>query len=127
MTERQMTCIICPMGCSINVKMEGEEILEISGNTCKRGAAYAESEMRHPERTVTTTMRCEDGQILSVKTDRPIPKSKVMDCMDRINRHRAAVPVAIGDILLRDVFGSNVVATENKPSLRQNSKFLGKN
>ena len=110
MTERQMTCIICPMGCSINVKMEGEEILEISGNTCKRGAAYAESEMRHP-----------------VKTDRPIPKSKVMDCMDRINRHRATVPVAIGDILLRDVFGSNVVATENKPSLRQNSKFLEKN
>lgn len=43
MTERQMTCIICPMGCSITVKMEGEEILEISGNTCKRGAAYAEA------------------------------------------------------------------------------------
>nr|WP_302594641.1 DUF1667 domain-containing protein [uncultured Acetatifactor sp.] len=117
MTERQMTCIICPMGCSITVKMEGEEILEISGNTCKRGAAYAEAETRHPERTVTTTMRCQDGQILSVKTDRPIPKSKIMECMDRINRHRAAVPVAIGDILLRDVFGSNVVATENKPSL----------
>ena len=117
MTERQMTCIICPMGCSLTVKMEGEEILEISGNTCKRGAAYAEAETRHPERTVTTTMRCQDGQILSVKTDRPIPKSKIMECMDRINRHRAEVPVAIGDILLRDVFGSNVVATENKPSL----------
>lgn len=114
MTERQMTCIICPMGCSITVRMEGQEIAEISGNTCKRGAAYAEAEVRHPERTVTTTMRCEDGRMLSVKTDRPIPKDRVMECMDTIGRHVAAVPVSIGDILIEDVFGSNVVATENR-------------
>ena len=114
MTEKNMTCIICPMGCSITVKMEGRNITEISGNTCKRGAAYAESEIRHPERTLTTTMRCEDGRMLSVKTDRPIPKARLMDCMERINSHVAALPVSIGDILMKDVFGSNIVATENK-------------
>lgn len=114
MTDRQMTCIICPMGCSITVRMEGDDIAEISGNTCKRGAAYAEAEMRHPERTVTSTMRCDDGRMLSVKTDRPIPKSSIMDCMDMINGHVATVPVSIGDVLIRDVFGSNVVATENR-------------
>lgn len=114
MTERNMTCIICPMGCSISVKMEGGEILEIHGNTCKRGAAYAEAEIRHPERTLTTTMRCDDGGRLAVKTDRPIPKSKMTDCMDLINAHTVSLPVSIGDILLENVFGSNIVATQNK-------------
>lgn len=112
--ERQLTCIICPMGCSITVRMENGEIAEISGNTCQRGAAYAEAEVRHPERTLTTTMRCEDGEVLSVKTDRPIPKDKLKQCISIINSHTAALPVSIGDVLLQDVFGSNIVATENK-------------
>lgn len=114
MTKREMTCIICPMGCSLTVEMEGEEVTSISGNTCNRGAAYAEAEVRHPQRTVTSTMRCDNGDVLSVKTDRPIPKSKVMDCMEMINAHVAALPVAVGQVLLRDVFGSNIIATENK-------------
>ncbi len=114
MTKREMTCIICPMGCSLSVELEGEEIKSISGNTCKRGAAYAEAEVRRPQRTVTSTMRCDNGEILSVKTDRPIPKAKVMDCMARINAHVARLPVSIGEVLLRDVYGSNIIATESK-------------
>jgi len=112
MTERNMTCIICPMGCSITVKLDGENITGISGNTCKRGAAYAEAEVSHPERTLTTTMRCADGRMVSVKTDRPIPKSKMRACMERINAHTAALPVSIGDVLIEDVFGSNIVDKE---------------
>ena len=88
--------------------------LSISGNTCKRGAAYAQAEVTRPQRTVTSTMRCDNGEVLSVKTDRPIPKSKVMDCMALINAHTAKLPVAIGEVLLRDVFGSNIIATENR-------------
>ncbi len=114
MTKREMTCIICPMGCSLTVEMEGEEIISISGNTCKRGAAYAEAEVSHPQRTVTSTMRCDNGEVLAVKTDRPIPKSKVMECMGLINAHTAKLPVAVGEVLIRDVFGSNIIATENK-------------
>ena len=114
MTERKITCIICPMGCSITVKSEGARITEISGHTCRRGAAYAEAEITHPERTLTTTMRCDNGERLPVKTDRPIPKEKMMDCMELIDSCTASLPVSIGDILLADVFGSNIVATANK-------------
>ena len=114
MTERNMTCIICPMGCSITVKMEGENILEICGNTCKRGASYAEAEVCHPERTLTTTMRCDDGGRVAVKTDRPIPKSKMMDCMALVNAHTVSLPVSIGEVLLENVFGSNIIATQNR-------------
>ena len=69
MTKREMTCIICPMGCSLTVELEGEEVKSISGNTCKRGAAYAQAEVTRPQRTVTSTMRCDNGDVLSVKTD----------------------------------------------------------
>ena len=30
MTKREMTCIICPMGCSLTVELEGEGMAESS-------------------------------------------------------------------------------------------------
>ncbi len=123
MTETNLTCIICPIGCPITIKHEGNLILEITGNTCKRGAAYAEAEICHPVRTLTTTMRCEDGRMLSVKTDRPIPKQNLMDCMRLLKTRTVSLPVSVGDVLLRDVFGSNIVATENKTPLQQTLYF----
>lgn len=112
--ERKLTCIICPMGCPLTVQLQGKEILNIAGNTCPRGKAYAESECINPQRTVTTTVRCSDGGLVSVKTDRPIPKDKVMECMALINKAVATLPVSIGDCIVEDVFGGRVVATQNR-------------
>ena len=64
-------------------------------------------------RTITSTVRCEDGRVISVKTDRPIPKAKMFECMKMINSATAHLPIHIGDVIIEDVFGSNVVATEN--------------
>ena len=36
-----ITCINCPVGCRMEVTHEGEEVLSVKGNTCKRGDAYA--------------------------------------------------------------------------------------
>ena len=112
--ERKLTCIICPLGCSLTVQVEDKKVLSVEGNTCPRGQKYAESECTNPQRTVTSTVRCTDGSLVSVKTDRPIPKEKMMDCMVRINRTVAALPIAIGDVILEDVFGSRIVATQNR-------------
>lgn len=107
------------MGCPITIKHEGITIREITGNTCKKGAAYPEAELCRPVRILTTTMRCEDGRMLSVKTDKPIPKQNLTDCMRLLKTHTVSLPVSVGDVLLRDVFGSNIVATENKAPLQQ--------
>ena len=48
MEKRELTCIGCPLGCSITVTMENAEILDVTGNTCKRGDAYARKEVTHP-------------------------------------------------------------------------------
>lgn len=111
--KRNLTCIVCPMGCSIEVELDGANVLSVTGNTCKRGAEYAKNECTNPKRTVTSTIRCENGEIISVKTDRAIPKDKMQECMKLINNARPCTPIAIGDIILSDVFGSNVVATQH--------------
>lgn len=115
MDTRELTCIICPRGCLLKVTLgEGNDVISVEGNTCKRGETYAKNECTDPQRTVTTTMRCNDGSVVAVKTDRAIPKSKVMEYMKIINGATAELPIKIGQTLLENVFGSNIVATENR-------------
>lgn len=112
--ERNLTCIVCPMGCSLTVTLDGKIVTEVKGNTCPRGKEYAENECTNPVRTITSTMLCTDGSMIAVKTDRPIPKGKMFECMQIINGNVVKLPVSIGDVLIENVFGSNIVATQNK-------------
>ncbi|MBE6770430.1 MAG: DUF1667 domain-containing protein [Ruminococcaceae bacterium] len=112
--ERKLTCIICPLGCELTATLENGEVVSVSGNTCKRGEIYAKNECTNPQRTITSTVRCEDGGLVAVKTDRTIPKEKIEECMKIINAATAKLPVHIGDVIIKDVFGANIVATANK-------------
>jgi CxxC motif-containing protein len=112
--ERKLTCIICPLGCDLTVQIEDKKVIGITGNTCPRGKVYAESECTNPQRVITSTVRCNDGQMVSVKTDAPIPKEKMMECMEIINNTVAELPITVGDVIVNDVFGSKIIATQNK-------------
>ncbi len=114
---RELVCIICPRGCNLKVEMEEGKVLSVTGNSCLRGLSYAKDECGNPMRTVTSTVRCDNGRMVAVKTDRPIPKDKIFACMKQINSATAHLPIAIGDVILENVFGSNIVATENAESL----------
>lgn len=109
--KRNLTCIICPMGCQLCVTLDQGKVLEVSGNSCPRGAEYAKNECTHPMRTVTSTIRSEYGSRIPVKTDRPIPKEHVLDCMAVIKKLTVKTPVKPGDILFENLYGSNLVAT----------------
>ena len=112
---RNLTCIICPKGCNLKVEIENEEIKSIEGNTCKRGYDYAISEVTNPVRTITSTVKLEIGKMLSVKTNKPIPKELIFKCMKEINKVVAKPPIKIGDVLIENILetGSNIVATQN--------------
>lgn len=114
--DRQLTCIICPRGCTLRVTAEEGGVLSVSGNACPRGAAYAEQECTHPMRTVTTTVRTKDGEVVAAKTAAPVPKEKMRDVMDAVALLRAPAAVRIGDVLCTDIAGTGVslVATANK-------------
>ena len=110
----ELTCIVCPMGCPLRVEQdETGEVRAVSGNTCPRGAEYGKNEVLHPVRTLTSTVRTAGGKLLPVKTDRPIPKDKLFEAMARVNTLTVSLPVHIGDVLLADLFGANLVATAN--------------
>jgi len=111
---KTMTCIVCPLGCTLNVDVLGEKI-EVTGNTCPRGAKYAISEMTNPVRTLTSVVKVENNDMLSVKTDTPIPKDLVIKAAKELSKITVKAPIHIGDVILKDIFGTgaNVVATKN--------------
>ncbi len=111
--KRELTCIVCPIGCSLVAEIEGGEVVLVTGNTCPRGKVYAETECISPMRTITTTVRCVDGTIIPVKTATPIPKEKMFEAMKIINKTNPHLPIGIGDVIIEDVFGSKVVAVSN--------------
>lgn len=113
---RILTCIACPLGCQITATVSDGIVTSVTGNTCPRGKEYAESECTHPMRTLTTTMLCENGTLLPVKTSKPIPKEHIFDAMKIINAKVATLPISVGDVLITDVYGSDVVATQRKSS-----------
>ncbi len=117
MEIRELTCIGCPMGCSLTVKLENGEVLEVTGNTCKRGDVYARKECTNPTRIVTSSVRIKGGKInmVSCKTKEDIPKDKIFDVAAALEDVIVAAPVAIGDVLLSDVCGTgvDVIATKN--------------
>lgn len=113
MEEKKITCVICPNSCVVTVKYEGENVIEVSGNNCKRGLEYASAEAIHPVRSVSTTVRCEDGSVVAVKTSVPVPKENVYDVMWEVNHFTANNDIAFGDIVIPNVCGcgADIVVT----------------
>lgn len=111
--KRSMTCIVCPLGCELEVEIKPGGDIFVGGNTCPRGAEYAKNECTDPVRTVTTTVKCINGSLLPVKTDRPVAKDKVYDVMKIIAGITIPLPIKVGDVIIENVYGSNIVATAN--------------
>ena len=126
-TTRHLTCIICPMGCQLEVTVpedyteENKRTIDptkftVSGNTCPRGDAYARKELTTPERTLTCTVAVTGGKrpLVSAKTAGEVPKELLLDCMQVIRRLTIKAPVHAGDVLVYDLLhtGVNLVAGE---------------
>ena len=109
-TTRELTCIGCPLGCSITVTMNGTDVVSVTGNTCPRGDAYARKEVTNPTRIVTSTVRVEGGisPMVNVKTASDIPKAKFFECASALKNVVVTAPVKIGDVVLSNVAGTGV-------------------
>jgi len=118
---RNLTCIICPMGCDLEIKedkLNGNN-LSITGNRCQRGINYAQEEIRSPKRVVTATALI-DGESSSikrvpVKSSSPCPREKITAMLDDIYKAKVTIPVKAGDIIISGWNGSgiDVIATRS--------------
>lgn len=117
MNTIELTCIGCPLGCPLTVTMEGNEVIEVKGNTCPKGAIYAKKEVINPTRIVTSTVRVTGGSspMVNVKTASDIPKGKIFECVEALKNIVLVAPVKIGDVVLDNVAdtGVAVVAARN--------------
>ena len=112
--KRDLTCIECPIGCKIEVTLEEGKVVSVRGNRCPRGKVYAEAEVTCPKRIVTSTIRADNGEIIPVKTDRPVRKEAIFEVMKKINATTCKMPVSIGDVLVKNICDdANLIVSGN--------------
>ena len=111
--KRTLTCIICPRGCALTAEISADQLL-VTGHSCPKGEQYAKSEILHPVRTVTATVRVANRKdtMVSVKTAAPVPKERMMDVMTALRKLQVDAPISMGQVLIEDVEGSAIVATK---------------
>ena len=118
MSTRELTCVVCPGGCTIVVDVDDDEtpvVTRIQGNTCPRGEAWARQEVENPMRTIASSVPVHGGDfpLVSVRTLHPIPLTKIREVMEEIRRLSLEAPVEIGSVVLSSPAGcdTELVAT----------------
>jgi len=109
MINKELICIVCPVGCRLKVTGTVGD-LKVSGERCKRGIAHAHEEITNPTRMVCTTVKIEGGihPVIPVRTDKPIPDKYKLEVVKAIKDIVLTSPVTMGDVIIADVFGTGV-------------------
>ena len=109
-TIKELTCIVCPIGCTLRVTMDGGKFVSVTGNTCPRGAKYAETEMTAPRRVLTSTVKVSGGHLplCPVRTKGDIQKEMLFEAMRAVNQVCIPAPVSIGQVVIEDLCGTGV-------------------
>ena len=115
--KKEIICTVCPRGCHIQVEGQEGVVHSVEGYACKRGLTYATNEFISPVRILTTLIKIQghDNELLPVRSNQPIPKSKIFECMEVIKRASVCLPVKRYDIVVENVCGTGVdiVATKD--------------
>ena len=104
-----ITCIVCPMGCPLQVtKLENG--YKVEGNTCKRGEKYGVEELTNPKRVITTTVKLNGSylNLLPVKTADSIPKGMMFEIMEELDKITVTAPINVGDVIVENILGTGV-------------------
>jgi len=113
--KRHFVCVICPLGCEIDVVHDGDRIISMEGNKCKKSDEFVKQELIEPMRVLTTTVRIQGARwpIIPVRTDKPVPKRLFPLIMSLLRRIKLQAPVGMLDLVVKDVAGTgaNVIAT----------------
>ena len=122
-TKKEITCIICPIGCKIKMENEGRSLTILKGNKCKKGIEYARNELLNPRRMLTSSIRVEEGEwpLVSVKSTHPVPKDKLFSILKELHKTTIRAPVKSQQIILKNVVNSgiDIIATKTVHSLNK--------
>ena len=110
---RKITCVVCPKGCQMLVEQNGTT-WGVTGHGCPRGEKHAISEITNPVRSLTSTVRVSNriDKMVSVKSATPVAKNNILKLMQKIRLAEVEAPIHIGQVLFKDVYGVDIVATK---------------
>ncbi len=121
MSERplvdRLTCVLCPVGCELEVRGDRAGELEVSGNQCDKGVPFAVEEILRPKRNLATSVPVmgTPARMVSVRLSGPVPREMLFAVLAEIGKLRPEAPVRRGQVLIADVLatGVDVVATRS--------------
>lgn len=113
---KEITCIVCPNGCEMEVEAEDGKFVSVKGNLCPKGETYAKQELINPQRTIATSILVQGGELplASVRLTKPVPKKEIFPVMEEIKKITAAAPVYAGEVIIHQILGmdSDVIITK---------------
>jgi CxxC motif-containing protein len=117
--KKHFVCVVCPVGCEIDVVHDGGKIISMEGNKCEKSEEFVRQEMIEPMRILTTTVRIDGSRwpVIPVRTDKSIPKRLFPRIMTRLRRMKLQAPVNMLDVVVKDIVGTgaDIIATRTMP------------
>jgi len=115
--KKHFTCVICPLGCEIDVELQDGNVVSMEGNKCQKGEEFVSQELKEAMRILTTTVAVKGAKwaMLPVRTDKSIPKRLLFKVIEQLADIELQAPVKMYDVIVKDVGGTdaNIVATRN--------------
>jgi CxxC motif-containing protein len=119
MSERavvdRLTCVLCPIGCELEVAIAASGELEVQGNQCEKGIPFAVEEILRPKRNLATSIPVKGtaARMVSVRLSGPVPREMIFPILAEIAKIRPEAPVRRGQVLIGNVLGTgaDVIAT----------------
>lgn len=109
--EMEIICIRCPIGCRGTVVFDEEGKVEgAKSYQCKEGRKYAEIEGVAPMRVFTGTVITNSSRrvLLPVRSNKPIPKDKIIECSHLLSQIKVKVPIRVGEVIVPDVMNTKI-------------------
>jgi CxxC motif-containing protein len=117
--KTHFVCLVCPVGCEIDVVHDGSKIISMEGNKCEKSEEFVSQELIEPMRILTTTVRIQGARwpVIPVRTDKSVPKRLFPRIVKHLRRTKLQAPVNMLDVVVSDVLhtGANIIATRTMP------------
>jgi len=106
----RLTCVLCPVGCELEVSRDGSSDVQVTGNQCDKGIPFAVEEVLHPKRNLATSVpvRGTAATMVSVRLSGPVPREMIFPILAEVAKLRPEAPVRRGQVLIADVLGTGV-------------------
>lgn len=110
METKEIICVVCPSSCRVSVTGDGKSVRDVAGFACRRGDEYARNEYLAPVRILTSIARAEGyvSPVISVRSDRPVPKDLQFKCVDEIRKISVKAPFEVGRVVVENIMGCGV-------------------